>query len=145
MNVFVFGAGASRHAGYPLASHLGLGLYDWVCERKPSNHDFRIDLDQIKNLYRGLENIEKVLTDLDESLPGSPAANLQRPLRARLLASLRYAIREYFNYLQDTPSPLYERFARERLQPEDVIITFNYDVACEREVKRAGLWEISDG
>jgi hypothetical protein len=145
MNVFVFGAGASLHAGYPLASRLGAALHEWVCKTKPANHDFRLDLDQIGNLYSGLENIEQVLTDLEESLPGSLAAQIQRPLRARLLASLRYAIREYFNDLQGAPSCPYALFARQSVRAGDVIITFNYDIACERELKRAGLWEISDG
>jgi hypothetical protein len=97
------------------------------------------------DLYGGLGNIEQILTDLDECFPGSRAASLQRPIRASLLASLRQALREFFNAIRDAPAPLYERLARECLNPGDVIITFNYDVACERELKRAGLWEISDG
>ena len=31
------------------------------------------------------------------------------------------------------------------MRPGDVVLTFNFDVALERELKRAGLWEIGDG
>jgi hypothetical protein len=97
------------------------------------------------DLYGGLGNIEQILTDLDQCLPGSRAATLQGPVRANLRANIRFVMREYFNDIRSAPSPLYERLAHERIRPGDVIITFNYDSACERELKRAGLWEISDG
>jgi hypothetical protein len=47
--------------------------------------------------------------------------------------------------LRQSPAPLYDQFARERIQPGDTVITFNYDQACERSLKEAALWEISDG
>jgi hypothetical protein len=145
MNTYVIGAGASLHAGYPLARDLGISLLEWVSKEWPSDHDYRNLLEQMADLYGGLGNIEQVLTDLDECLPGSRAATLEGPVRANLRANIRFVMREYFNCIRNTPSPLYERLAREHIGPGDVIITFNYDAACERELKRARLWEISDG
>jgi len=145
VTVYVLGAGASRHAGYPLASGLGPALHDWVHRTKPVGHDYRYHLDQLRELYGELEDIEYILTNLDESPPDSPASTLPPPTRAILLNGLRYCIRELFNDLRPTPSPLYERLVRERIKPGDVIITFNYDMACERELKHEGLWELGDG
>jgi hypothetical protein len=54
-------------------------------------------------------------------------------------------IPEYFRSLRVRPSPLYEKLARTKVRPDDVVITFNYDLALERELKKAGLWEIGDG
>lgn len=58
---------------------------------------------------------------------------------------MRVAIGELFRSLRQEPAPSYERLAHEKAGPGDVVITFNYDVACERELKRAGLWEIGNG
>src|SRR5262249_30688248 len=40
---------------------------------------------------------------------------------------------------------LYDRFAAEVLIPGDAVITFNYDVALDRALKRSGKWTIRDG
>ncbi len=145
MTTYVLGAGASRHAGYPLAGELGDTLHDWICRNKPPNHDYRIHMDQLRELYGGLGNIEQVLTDLDECPPGSQAATLPGPIRANLFRDLRLSIREFFDDLRRGPAPLYKRLAGERIRPGDLVITFNYDVSCERELRQVGLWEISDG
>src|SRR5882672_9574294 len=145
MNAYILGAGASQHAGYPLARDLGIALHNWVNQTKPADHDYRNYFDQIGDLYGELGNIGHILTELDECLPGSRAATLQRPTRASIMAGFQQAMREFLNAIRDAPAPLYERLARECLNPGDVIITFNWEAACERELKRAGLWEISDG
>jgi hypothetical protein len=54
-------------------------------------------------------------------------------------------IPEFFRFLRQRPAGHYERLARERIRPGDVVITLNYDLALERELRRVGLWEISDG
>ena len=145
MITYVFGAGASRHAGYPLADELGNALRDWICRNKSTEHEYRIHIDQLHELYGGLGNLENILTDLDECAPGSLAAKLERPIRANILRDLRLSIREFFNDLREKPAALYTHLARERIQPGDVLITFNYEAACERQLKQAGLWEIGDG
>jgi hypothetical protein len=40
---------------------------------------------------------------------------------------------------------LYARFARDVAGPEDVVITFNYDVSMELALREAGKWDIHDG
>lgn len=78
-------------------------------------------------------------------LPNSRAATLPTQIRPYLLSSFRESIREFFNDLRQQPAPLYKRLVRERVCAGDAIITFNYDMACERELREAGLWEIGDG
>lgn len=144
MTTYILGAGASRAAGYPLANELGKWLRDWA--DLPTAHPMcRDSIRELFNIYRDLSNLEQVLTELDEPRPGSRAAAHSREMRGRLRLYLRVAVSELFRTLEREPAPLYERLAREKAHPDDVIVTFNYDVACERELKRAGLWEISDG
>lgn len=145
MTTYVLGAGASRHAGYPLAGELGEALRNWIRRTKPENHDDRIHIDQLDQLYGGLGKLEEILTDLDECPPGSRAAALPHHIRPYLLPSVQNSIREFFNDLRQAPAPYYERLACERIQPGDVVITFNYDTACERELKHSRLWQIGDG
>jgi hypothetical protein len=57
MRVFVLGAGASRHAGYPLAAEMGNCLPAWV-NTLSSEHQYRRCLEQIINLYGGLHDFE---------------------------------------------------------------------------------------
>ena len=147
MVTYVLGAGASLHAGYPLACNLGEALREWIYRTKPVNDDSRIYIDLLIKLYGGLGNLEEILTDLDECLPGSRAATLPTHIQPYLLPNFRESIREFFNDLRERPARLhlYKRLARERVRVGDVIITFNYDTACERQLKQACLWEIGDG
>lgn len=144
MTTYVLGAGASRAAGYPLANELGDRLRDWA-EQPTANQMCRDSIRELFDIYGGLSNLEQVLTELDESNLGSRVAAYSPEKRGRLRLHLRLAISELFRALEREPAPLYERLAREKARPGDVVVTFNYDVACERELKRAGLWEISDG
>lgn len=144
MTTYVLGAGASRAAGYPLANELGNRLRDWA-DQPTTNEMCRDSVRELFDIYGDLSNLEQVLTELDESRPGSRVAAHSPEMRGRLRLYLRVAISELFRTLERGPAPLYERLAREKAHPGDVIVTFNYDVACERELKRAGLWEISDG
>lgn len=145
MTTFVLGAGASVDAGYPLAGELGPKLQKWVKLGKLPSPDYESHIDQLAELYGTLENFEQILTDLDECTPGSPAAKLQNVIRQAILRSIRVSIPEFFNDVRHPPALLYERFAAQKVRPGDVIISFNYDVALERQLKRAGLWEIGDG
>ena len=145
MTTYVLGAGASYHAGYPLAGQLGTELQNWICRNKPANHDYRIHINELHKRYGGLEDIENIITDLDECDPDSPVGDLEPLIRANFLHDLRHSIREFFVDLDQAQAILYSRFARERVQKDDAIITFNYDLALERKLKKAQLWEIRDG
>ena len=145
MTTYVLGAGASRHAGYPLARELGDVLRDWICHNKPTNHEYRIHIDMLYELYGGLEDIESIITDLDNGNPSSPVGNIDSLIRGNILSDLRNSIRKCFDGISRGQATLYNCFAHEQVQKGDVLITFNYDFALERELKKAQLWEICDG
>jgi hypothetical protein len=72
MNTYVLGAGASRHAGYPLTGELGQGLLDWV-RQNWANSILRLRVGNIQTLYEtynGLEDLERVLTEVFERPAG---------------------------------------------------------------------------
>jgi hypothetical protein len=146
MTTFVLGAGASRHAGYPLACELGDGLLEWLCHDKMPTPDYRMNIERVHDLYEGLGDIEAILTDLEGATPSSRAAVCSPVERALLRRSFATCIPEFFYDLSaPNASPLYARFAREKVKRNDTVITFNYDIACERELRAAGLWEVGDG
>jgi hypothetical protein len=142
MRVFVLGAGASRDAGYPLAAEMGRRLAAWG-GTVPPEHAYRSSLEEIADLYGGLDDFEPILADLMTCPPGSRAAGLgvKRPY---LLSDLQEALRDCFDTIRSKPAPLYDKFAR-ILRRGDVVITFNYDLGVERALHAAGLWDITTG
>ncbi|HTR46566.1 MAG TPA: hypothetical protein VMM16_04170 [Verrucomicrobiae bacterium] len=146
MTTYVLGAGASFHAGYPLACDLGTQLLDWLRPGRLPTDDYRARVEEVFRLYGNLKDIERILTDIEDGGPGSPVAAYFPSQRSLLRASFVVSIAEFFYDISCThQSLLYSRWARERVRLGDVAITFNYDIACERELKKAGMWEISDG
>lgn len=145
MTTYVLGAGASLDAGYPLASQLGRALFDWIKNKKPEHDFYRGCVELAHEIYGGLGDLEHVLTDLDERPPASPAATLSASQCINIRQALLISIPEFFKDLRQAPSRLYDQFSRERVREGDVIITFNYDLACERALRKVGLWEIDHG
>lgn len=143
MTTYVLGAGASYHAGYPLTGDLGEELFEWISHNLSEGNLWRNYLEELHKLYDTFEDIESILTELDECPPGSRAATLIGRMNIR--AAVKVCIPEFFNSLRKAHALHYDQLARERILPGDVIITFNYDLACERSLKNAGLWEIGDG
>ena len=76
-------------------------------------------------------------------MPGSRAASLG-PDRPNLLSDLKEAIRDHFDAIRSGPAVLYDSLAC-HIQPSDIVITFNYDLAVERALRSAGLWDIKTG
>jgi hypothetical protein len=142
MRVFVLGAGASRHAGYPLAAEMGKSLAAWVATLS-SEYKYRSCMEQIADLYGELDDFETILADLMTCPPGSRAAGLGVKL-PYLLSDLKETIRDYFDFIRSTPAPLYDKLARV-LSRGDFVITFNYDLGVERALHAAGLWDIKTG
>src|ERR1700730_12595843 len=145
MITYLLGAGASRHAGYPVTYELGRFLRGWAIENESPRSGF---IQEAFDLYGSLENLETVLTDLYERPERSPAAKLSRMHCGNMIGAFNVAIPELFNHLRQHASSthgLYGALARERAAPEDTIVTFNYDLACERALHAAGLWEVSNG
>src|SRR5437667_7759847 len=147
MNTYIFGAGASFHAGYPLASKLGSALAKWVKESKPINHDYQILTEQAVERYGNLDNFEELLTGIDRRLSDLPASGMEeeRVLLATLRSGLERAICDFFNEIRQNKAEAYEHFARGHIQPGDIVITFNYDVSLEPEMRKCGKWEIGNG
>jgi len=146
VTAYVFGAGASYHAGYPLACDLGDSLIAWL-KRNPSpvNDLYGANLRELDKIYGGLNAFEQVLTELEDCPSGSRAAAIPDIDRRYMIRNLNLMIPEFFRALRERPAPLYEELAHRYIQQDDEVITFNYDVACERELRLAGAWEINDG
>jgi hypothetical protein len=145
MNTYILGAGASRHAGYPLTCELGKFLCEWAIKTESPWSGF---IQEAFELYEGLENLERVLTDLYERPDGSPAAKLSRMHCGHMIGAFNFAIPELFYLLrQQAPisTDLYDTLARQKVRPGDTVVTFNYDLAYERALRNAGLWEVSNG
>jgi hypothetical protein len=119
MRVVVLGAGASCHAGYPLAAELGNSLAAWI-NTLSTEHQHRNWLEQIVDVYGALDNFESILADLMTCLPGSRAAALGAT-RPFLLSNLKEAIRDHFDTIRSTPAALYDGLAR-LLRPGDSVI-----------------------
>ncbi len=146
MVAFVFGAGASLHAGYPLTAHLGNHLHDWA--RQNDAFMWRGYLEELFEQYGGLADLERILTELHERPAGSPAAASSKIHCGNTIGGLKVAVPEFFHSVRGNSIPgrdLYRELARRKIRDGDTILTFNYDLACERALRTEGAWEIGDG
>ncbi len=145
MRVFILGAGASFHAGYPLAASMGEKLAIWV-ETLAPDHPFRNLIQQLKDRYGDLGNFEAVLENLMvSSSEKTDEVRLDfESCKPYLLSELQEALRTYFDVIRLSPTSLYDQLAEE-VQAGDVIITFNYDMGIEHSLRQAGKWLINDG
>jgi len=99
--------------------------------------------EELHEAYGGSGDIESILTDLDDCPEDSPAENLGS--RGNVRGAVRFFIPAVFKSLREKPSALYECLTAEHVQADDVVLTFNYDLALERELRKRSLWEINDG
>jgi hypothetical protein len=120
--------------GYPLTKDLGPGLVKFIADNPgPRNYPYWPDPDELVE-YGPLEDIEEIVTRLERSERSGP-----------ILAGLREAICVFFDSIRTNNASLYRQFASEVIQDGDVVITFNYDVSLDRELRKAKRWEISEG
>jgi hypothetical protein len=140
---FILGAGASIHAGYPLAADMGIRLLDWMkTPRESVYYDYPGNATYLENRFGN--NIEDMVNGIERTLlrHGSDfelMASLYKP-------SLLQAIREWFAEIQrHNPAVAYRKFASQIIQRGDVVITFNYDVSLDAQLCRAGKWSLGDG
>ncbi len=148
---FVLGAGASRDAGYPFAKEMGRGLLTWMEQAQPEGVcDFSASASSLRERFENAEDIEVLLEQIEKvtSLSNS-APVIDRMLAARVnvdRCALIQGLRRWFEQIDRVSSnSSYSLFAREVVQPSDTVITFNYDVSLDKELKRAGAWEAGDG
>jgi hypothetical protein len=151
MRTFVFGAGASVHAGYPLAFDLWRCMEQWV--RATPTADFLHAVNVMTAEFDLNKSFELVLTDLDnriDSILGKPRRTWDEcEEKAKLVDILRPTVKAmipaYFDSLRFKPAEWYRRFANDVLTAGDAVITFNYDLALDRELREAGKWSIGNG
>src|SRR5579862_2758944 len=93
---YVLGAGASYHAGYPLAGQLGEALNYWVLDNRPTNYVWRGCVEELYKLYGGFQDLESILTELDECPPGSRAATLNSTGNRNCRGAVRVCLPEFF-------------------------------------------------
>ena len=150
MTTYVLGAGASRHVGYPFAKSMGNGLFEWMDLHSNSGcFCFRDAAEALKEHFGNTEDIEELLTKVDELIDCPEPTAEQLRVKGRLAnydkPALIEAIREWFTEIRQQPAEAYRLFARRIVEPGDLIISFNYDVSLDRELKLAGKWQVGDG
>ncbi len=156
MTVYVLGAGASRDAGYPLAKSMAADLFRWMDQpvRDPSSYAARYPAvaQFLQALFSPVENIEDLITTIrtliQEFENGTQEQRNKRAKVANAYGVLQNAVRDWFAEIQSGPalrSSAYRDFASHIVSEDDCIITFNYDVSLERELRCAGKFEIGDG
>ena len=146
--VYVMGAGASKHAGFPLISGMGKQWLEWMAAYP--NGYFRGSVDLVVERFGSNPNVEDVITEMQASIHSLTSSEvvedrLQRTLLGNTLGQLNAGLREWFRELRLHGAPAYSDFADNVIQPGDVVITFNYDDSLERELRRAGKWDVSHG
>jgi len=103
----------------------------------------RFDVSQPFEL--ALTDLQRRIDALVEKPDISNAERFEKHLLLQLPRTAEYMICCYFNALRSQRAELYEKFVSQVLTPGDAVITFNYDVAVDRELKRSGKWTIRDG
>jgi hypothetical protein len=90
--------------------------------------------DGVEHLFNGVQR------EIDARNPGySVYANVHRPC-------LIEAMRQWFAEIHRThPATSYELFAANVVQPGDCVVTFNYDVSLDSNLRAVGKWNIGDG
>jgi len=139
---YIFGAGASLHAGYPSVKTMGSELLEWMRVPREHPYDFAFSAGYLEDRFGNgiealFEGVERSIRkhEFDRSL----IANVHKP-------ALVQAVREWFGEIhQRNQAHSYEVFASKIVQPGDCVITFNYDVSLDSNLRRAGKWAVGDG
>ncbi len=156
MTAYVLGAGASYSAGYPLAKAMASQLMQWM---KRPTHDpdfyaarYPATARFFEESFGPIENLEALVTDIenqiDEYENGTREQRLKRAGVANEYGVLKNAVRDWFAEIQQgaaLTSSAYRDFAKGVIARGDCVITFNYDVSLERELRLAGRFEVGDG
>jgi hypothetical protein len=139
MKAYVFGAGASVHAHYPLASKLWPSVEVWA-RNEPNAHIYRSAADNLNELFDTSKPFEMFLTELDDRISHTPDQSL-----VSLRNHAQMMVYDYLNSIRGNPAEFYRLFAQSILTPQDTVITFNYDVSLDRELRRSGKWNVLTG
>jgi hypothetical protein len=149
MKTFILGAGASRHAGYPLAKRLGDDLLKWM--RNQENYPISLSsaIEFLEGATDGSTDFEEILTEFDRRVSIPDDAPLDERVQRAIAAEARFGISEgirgYFREVRSGPAEAYRSLAENLVAAGDAILTFNYDVSLERELSLCGKWCAKDG
>lgn len=159
MTTYVLGAGASRDAGYPLANTMASALLDWMKRPTHSSDSYAARYPAAARFFEESfgpgENVEDLVTAIHKLIGeyenGTREQRVKRAVIANEYGVFKNAVREWFAEIQRSvalTSSAYQEFARNIVVPGDCIVTFNYDVSLERELRLAGggsKFEVGDG
>lgn len=141
--VYVMGAGASKHVGYPLISGMGKQLFEWMAAYPDGM--FRASVDVLVERFGEDPNIEDVITEVQSSIECNGKDRVQHFNLVSARQHLFDGLRLWFREIHFRPATGYAEFADEVIQPGDVVISFNYDDSLERELRRTSKWDVSQG
>lgn len=145
--VFVLGAGASCHVGYPLASDMSVGLLSYMHES--ANQRIRASAQHLIEAFGRPSNVEDLITELQERIDALAGTGAEEQAERMRLGNSRgflgASLREWFREIHTRPASAYAEFSAKIVQPGDLVVTFNYDDSLELELRRAGKWDISEG
>jgi hypothetical protein len=130
--VYVLGAGASKHIGYPLASEMGDGLFDRMLSDEGAHASARYLIDRFGR-KGDFEDLVTEIQRLTSALKGSPDVQ-DRAERSRLGTSsgqMIHSLQHWFREIRLRPAPLYADFASRIVRAGDTVVTFNYDDSLE--------------
>jgi hypothetical protein len=130
---------------------IGTGFSKGICPRVPLNNEllpellkckYSPELEEYSTLYP-TDNIEELLTWLDIK-----SAKSKRVGEAR--KRINDALAQYFSQfcisaICDTSKKWLKRFAEEVLQPNDAIVSLNYDCLLEGALDSYGVWTPNGG
>ena len=147
MTTYVLGAGASHHAGYPLCKELWPRMTTWVSESPAAQSSYERVINRVRGwLNDPVDDMEAVLTDL--TLKRGVFGELSDSDGKAMLDGIRECFRGFFKDIHSKKkrggARLYRDFAG-KVEPGDVIVTFNYDVALENELFPAGRFRVRGG
>lgn len=156
MTTYVLGAGASHDAGYPLSRTMASELLQWM---KRPTHDpdsyaarYPAAARFLEELFAPIDNVEDFVTSIQKLINkyegGTREQREKRTLIANEYGVFKMAVRAWFAEIQQNvafTTSAYRDFAVNIVTPGDCIVTFNYDVSLDRELKLAGKFEVGSG
>src|SRR5208282_5807803 len=156
MTTYVLGAGASCDAGYPLASTMASELLQWMMRPTHDSNSYAARYPAtarfLQESFAPVENVEDLVTAIHKLIGeyenGTREQRIKRAVIANEYGVFKNAVCEWFAEIQQgvaLTSSAYQDFARGIVAPGDCVITFNYDVSLERELRLARKFEVGDG
>jgi len=126
---------------------MGTRLFAWMLQQdNPLIRDaaewFQAEFAPVSDAEDFFSRIQAVIDDFEN---GTPEQRRLRTVTANELHYLLEGLRTWFSQIRISGAPAYRTFANDIVEPGDCIVTFNYDVSLDHELRRAGKWEVGNG